>query len=301
MYENNFVDELLKHILEGVKIPKVQVERAINPILSLFIESFLEKYFENSAYAGKYKLISPEFPLKKDNNQSTNIDFLLINTSKKILVFFELKTDSASLDHEQIERYLETKAKISASSCKLLKDDLEKIDKASKGQKYQFIISKFDTVMDNCNEISNSIIVYLVPSAIVDKTKKHKGIDFVMSYNDLPENIDHRYSAQWIVIRKNLMQLDHQFKGTIYSRTTTDPFQQIVQNIRNYIKDSKLGIQPVGFQVGTQGAGSKPNYQVRFDDDSIKTFRFSGIPHSIPYFTQTNLSEEFVWDDFSEL
>jgi len=299
MNENNFVDELLKHILEGVKIPKVQVERAINPILSLFIESVLEKYFENSIdYTGGFRLISPEFPLKKENNQSTNIDFLLVNASKKILVFFELKTDAASLDNEQIERYIKTKAKISTSSCQLLKDDLVLIHKASKGQKYQYIISKFDSVMVNYNEISNSIIVYLVPSAIVDKTKEHMGIDFVLSYNDLPENIDHKFAEHWISIRKNLLQLDNQFTGTIHSGTSTLPLQQIVQNIKRYLIGSKSSIQPDYFQIGIKGVGIRPNYQVSFDDGSVKTFRFSGIPHSTPIFKQNNLSKEFLWDEF---
>ena len=67
----------MKHILEGTKIPKVQVERAINPILSLFLESILEKYL--SRPSNSIKLISPEFPLKKEiNNQSTNVDFFYL-------------------------------------------------------------------------------------------------------------------------------------------------------------------------------------------------------------------------------
>jgi hypothetical protein len=71
MKETEFINELMRHIIDGVNIPKVQVERAVTPVLSLFIESILNKYFENNdEYSGEYKLISPEFPLKKDNNQS---------------------------------------------------------------------------------------------------------------------------------------------------------------------------------------------------------------------------------------
>lgn len=108
MSNDGFVNDLMKHIIEGVNIPKVQVERALSPILSLYIESILTSYFNgNSEYSGSYEMISPEFPLKKENNQSTNIDYLLINRSKKTLVFFELKTDIGSFDVDQKIRYIE--------------------------------------------------------------------------------------------------------------------------------------------------------------------------------------------------
>ena len=33
-----FIRQLMSHILEGVRIPKLQVERAVGPVLGFFLE-----------------------------------------------------------------------------------------------------------------------------------------------------------------------------------------------------------------------------------------------------------------------
>lgn len=301
MKETEFIDELMCHILEGVNIPKVQVERAINPILSLFIESILNKYFENNDdYSGEYQLISPEFPLKKDNNQSTNIDYLLVNNSKKVLVFFELKTDVGSLNMEQMNKYLEYKEKISELSAVVLKYDLDKIHHASKGSKYSYIISHFDSVVKAANDIRNAIIIYLVPNAIMDQVAENEGIDFSLSYNDLPKIIDHKFQDYWFVIRKNLIQLDNHFKRNSILKLNENPLEVIVRNIKEHLSFQGNNVQPRSFQTGIKGKSNMPNYQVNFEDGSIKTFRFNGTPRSEPFFNPKNLSTEYLWDKFSK-
>ena len=92
--EGRFFDSLVKHIMLGVKIPKVQIERVIGPILGFFIEDILSSLLDEHIVT-----ISAEFPLRKfendsgtRNNQSTNIDWLMYCRKKKELIFVELKT-----------------------------------------------------------------------------------------------------------------------------------------------------------------------------------------------------------------
>jgi len=298
MEDREFIDELMCHILDGANIPKVQVERAIGPILSMFMESILDKYFEDDDdYSGEYKLISPEFPLKKDNNQSTNIDYLLVNKSKRVLVFFELKTDVGSIGAEQMDIYVDFKKRIADNTCKILREDLENISRASKGSKYEYIISHFDTVIGSDTDIRKSIIVYLVPLAKVDKVKEESDVDFVLAFKDLPSTINHKFAQYWSIMHKNLLKIDDHFKKT-NTELSDDPMISIIANIKNLSKSNS--IQPISFQIGIMGEGKTPNYQVKFEDNSVRTFRFNGKQHSVSIFKQNNLSKEYLWSNYQD-
>jgi hypothetical protein len=107
---NFFLENLMKEIVdEGMLIPKFQVERCISPILSLFLENILETKFPEN----QYELIMPEFPIRKgmlngeNDNQSTNIDYLLFNKTENKFTFLELKTDSKSYKYEQLKIYFQ--------------------------------------------------------------------------------------------------------------------------------------------------------------------------------------------------
>jgi len=78
----SFVEALMESIIETAMIPKVQIERAVGPILSMFLEDVLtETLRDDPVLSGRLVMICPEFPLKKiGNNQSTNIDWLMYNT-----------------------------------------------------------------------------------------------------------------------------------------------------------------------------------------------------------------------------
>jgi hypothetical protein len=121
----------MEFIMEGTKIPKVQVERAVSPILALFIADVLTAYFKDNN-PNDYLLVSQEFPLKKDNNnQSKNIDYLLVNSAKNQLVFVELKTDSRA-NYRQAENYIKVKESIKQKSAKVLSQNLHKVRAISK-------------------------------------------------------------------------------------------------------------------------------------------------------------------------
>jgi hypothetical protein len=299
MSKDGFVNDLLKHIINGVNIPKVQVERAISPILSFFIESILSSYFRNhSEYSGSYELISPEFPLKKENNQSTNIDYLLFNNSKKLLVLFELKTDSSSFNPEQMNEFIEYRNRIQESSASFIRGDLKKISRASsKSSKYEHTSFKFDAAVKSAEEVKKAILVYLMPNATKVQIGKGK-VDFVLDFNDLPESIEHKYSNYWQDIRSNLVTLDFgNKKPKNIKNHSTNPLKNIVGNINQYLLDSNSMAQPIYIQLGILGSGMTPNYQVKFDDGSVKTFRFSGKPHHLQQFKDENLGVRQYWEN----
>lgn len=203
----------MENILEGTKIPKVQVEREVGFILGIFIEELLcEKLRVNDEYSGNYQLISREFPLKKvNNNQSTNIDFLILNEEKGILIFLELKTDSSSNNDEQLKIYLEYKKRINEATAVLLLNDLLVIrNNSSKPKKYDYIMTKIEKFSSALAHINKASVFYLVPGEPKNGIKKPKSneIDFLWSFSDLPIEINHQYADEWKIIQKYLTELD---------------------------------------------------------------------------------------------
>ena len=101
--EKLFIETLMHHIIEAAMIPKSQVERAVGPILSMFLDVVLTETFRNDQdLSGSLVMVSPEFPLKKiDNWQSTNIDWLMYNTQRQQLLLVELKTSDTSTNDAQ--------------------------------------------------------------------------------------------------------------------------------------------------------------------------------------------------------
>ena len=69
---NISIEEYLSKLEEYNKIPKIQIERAISPFLSIFIEELIREFLKNDiSLSGDVEMILPEFPLKKENDQST--------------------------------------------------------------------------------------------------------------------------------------------------------------------------------------------------------------------------------------
>lgn len=299
MSKLNFIEKMMESILEGTKIPKVQVERAISPIIGLFVDSILTEYFSSDEkYSGKYELIAPEFPLKKENNQSTNIDYLLINPEKKILVFLELKTDLSSFREEQAEIYFGHKSKIHENSASILSSELEEIQKASiKKEKYMYLASKcnkkYIEVMKQTKEL---LIVYIVPESSKKRVTQINKVDFVLVFKDLPTNIETEYSNEWHIIHKYLEQLDSVENIQIQEENIS--YSNIVENVYAYIQKSPTQIKPVGIRLGKLGGASRPNYQIRFDNGLVKPFRNSGQEYRVSEFKSGNLSQEYLWNDF---
>lgn len=68
--QENFIESLMDHIMEATIIPKAQVERAVGPILSMFLADVLIETMRSDPHlSGTIAMICPEFPLKKAHNR----------------------------------------------------------------------------------------------------------------------------------------------------------------------------------------------------------------------------------------
>ncbi len=186
--------------------------------------------FEGKSLKGKYKLIAPEFPLQKYKNfdfidkngkykknyQSTNIDYLLLNTDTNKLVFLELKTDSSSFNEDQLKIYQNLQE--SPPTLSKLKNDVLTIQKKSKKKsKYDYLLNLIDDDIST-QEIE---IIYLIPE-MLKKDKK-----FVDACNNSFININrisfkdinkvyfsknskvYKFQKEWKIIKKQLQELNN--------------------------------------------------------------------------------------------
>ena len=206
-----FVEALMDHIMEGVMIPKVQIERAVGPILSMFLADVLtETLRDDPALSGSIVMICPEFPLKKaDNKQSTNIDWLMYNKERQQLLFVELKTSDTSFDSGQNVIYRAKQDAVRGEGGSFLMEDLEQMTNAStEAGKYRYILEKrlslFKTEITACRDAK---IIYLIP-----KSAQHKVRDLadkVFSFGMLSNTITGSFAEEWSVIRSHLCVLDN--------------------------------------------------------------------------------------------
>jgi len=288
----------MEFIMEGTRIPKVQVERAVSPILAMFIADVLSSYFKAS-YPHDYQLVSQEFPLKKDNsNQSKNVDYLLVNSDNDELVFVELKTDSRA-NYNQAENYIKVKESVKQKSAKVLSDNLHKIRASSnKKHKYDYAVDKFNARISDPGQINDLLIVYIVPRILKGKYQAFSDkIDHVLSFEDLPEMINNSYPEEWKIIRNSLTQLDENYKGTAINKEFS--LEKLINNVENFAEEH--GLQPVGIKFGNTGEMKRPNYQIRFSDGRRQAFHSGGkVWRGLQWyeFNSHRLNQEESWDPF---
>jgi hypothetical protein len=205
-----FIEKLMAQILRLTMIPKVQVERAIGPILGLFIEELL-----SIKWGKRVKMICEEFPLRKAPEkdiqiyQSTNIDWLLYNEDDDQLVFLELKTACTSFDPLQEKRYLQLIVEILKSGSLFLVTDLEKIKGVSlERKKYEELLTRVQK-NPRYSVCKKAKLVYLAPSAMRDARPRplNDGVEW-LSFEDLPDKISGELALEWGVIHRNLVELD---------------------------------------------------------------------------------------------
>ena len=209
--DHKFLRMLMDRILESHLIPKVQVERVVSPVLSLFIADVLTKTFENHEFLrGIYELVCMEFPLKKpENMQSTNIDFLFVNQTTSSTVFLEIKTDSDSLDRDQLEIYTKLRDEVKEFGGGFLLRNLNEIaNHSAKGNKYSFLQKMIEPHKKTIVGSSDLQIIYLVPHDIKLRLIAENRVDAVLAYTDLPAHIDCEFKEEWSVIRESLVKLE---------------------------------------------------------------------------------------------
>jgi len=205
-----FIEILMDYIMEAMMIPKSQIERAVGPILSMFLDVVLTETFrENQNLSGSLVMVSPEFPLKKkDNWQSTNIDWLMYNTMRKQLLFVELKTSDTSINDNQNSIYHIKQEAILSQGGAFLIEDLEQMrDRSSEFGKYQYILeTKVLPLKDEISNCHDAKIIYLVPKSAEHKVRGHA--DSILTFAMLSKSIPGKFAEEWGIILNHLCALD---------------------------------------------------------------------------------------------
>lgn len=216
--EYQFFQALMAHIMEGAMIPKVQVERAIGPIIGFFLAEALSEEMGENVIS-----LCPEFPILKarvgaseaGNNQSTNIDWLMFNLDSKEIILLELKTTDTTFKPDQASTYKRLQASISEqNSAEFLITDLIEISAASLERgKYQHVLKLLENVLPNIrdqfSQCNTAKVIYLAPQVTKPKNwdEAYPGWRW-LSFRDLPENIEHTYATHWHAVRQSLQSID---------------------------------------------------------------------------------------------
>lgn len=258
----SFVEVLMDHIMEGMMIPKVQIERVVGPILGMFLADVLTSTLqEDTALSGPIQMICPEFPFKKsDNNQSTNIDWLLYNPDRKQLLFLELKTADSSVDTDQAALYRAKQEAVRTKGGSFLLKELKQLrDASGEHGKYGYIlkhmVGPFEGAIAECTEAR---IIYLVPKSAEGKIKGHA--DKVLTFEMLAAAVPGPFAEEWAVIRDRLCLLDRSSKSIRnwgskdHSKTAASGNFLGTMDFRSILEfcDARGDDIVVGFQGGAQ-------------------------------------------------
>lgn len=197
------IKELLERIVEYNNLPKFQVERALSPIISFYIANMISKIKNGD----EIKLITPEFPLKKENNQSKNIDYLLVNQSKKKLILVELKTDFRACKKDVLEHqsnYENVIHKLKENKAIYLVNDINDIyEKSKQKDKYEYLKDRANNID---REICSGEILYIVPKEIKAKIMNTILEDTsIVSFDELPSDLngaDENYKLLFEALQK---------------------------------------------------------------------------------------------------
>lgn len=157
--DHSFFTQLLGSVLGAAKYPKVQLERALGPIMHGFMEPLMTALLQEDV-----RMVAPEFPIQcsKDNLQSSNIDWLMYAPGTQRLVFVELKTNINAYRSVQANSYAKVQCQVGKDSAQYLRDFLTEVEGVSKSKKYEHLLSQLDKV-DDWSSVKELLVVYLAP------------------------------------------------------------------------------------------------------------------------------------------
>ena len=156
------ITQLFDNLRRWKQLPKYQAERRLDVFFGLYMEDIL-KVCRGDLFAEDDQLILvPEFPLQKNktNNECTNIDYMVFNVTRKSVHAIELKTDTHSVDNDQIEYYRKFKDETSL-------DDLytfaTKQRTGRSKEKYRFLADYItNNDLNKCQTKGN--VIYILPN-----------------------------------------------------------------------------------------------------------------------------------------
>ena len=296
MNDTDFLHAMMDHIIQGRWIPKVQVERALGPLLGMFLPGILTKLLPEQP---RIEMILPEFPLKKQNEKghqtSTNIDYLLWSPDSEKLFFVELKTDAASYGANQLENYNRYIQRIGEQGAGFLFRDLESIaHKSKRKEKYHYVLEHCRQLEIPFDRIRDGALIYLAPEAV---SQGAETADHFFSFCQLPESIPGPFHAQWPLIRNHLLVLD---ENGAPCPTGKPGLAKVLSNIETYMENKGITTPPLRIYLGKTGSGKQPNYKVDFTPDLSICFRFGGGINATDW-DAGNLDSGLGWEEFKQL
>lgn len=274
----------------------MQVERIVGPILGLFLPDVIGPLIGDAPGDTGFEVVSPEFPLKRaDNNQSTNIDWLLIDRRGGLVVLFELKTATDSIDRNQLDIYEQVRQRVERETASFLMSDVRLIQGASSQR------AKYDALLDACANYEDALraarraaTLCLVPAG--SRLPDNGAPRIVRHFRDLPASIEGELAEDWVQVREALCSLEHPpvVASASLSRAPTSDADFARHVLANLQRRGEARM-PVQFWIGDTGSGVAPNYQVEFGDGSVQTYHHHGATHGAPSFSPTRLRGPFAF------
>ena len=154
------IDQLFYNLRIWKQLPKYQAERRLDVFFGLYMEDILKECRSNLFEEEDQLILVPEFPLQKNksNNECTNIDYLVFNITKKCVHAIELKTDTHSVNDDQIDYYRRFKHETSL-------DDLYTFAtnprKGRTKKKYDFLANIINKDLKKCQ--TKGDVIYILP------------------------------------------------------------------------------------------------------------------------------------------
>lgn len=153
----NSIGEIFASLDQIRQLPALRLEPLVAPYFTYFLPEILNKKF---GLRGSYLSsgIIPEFPLRmRSSNYSEKIDYLAVSKNRRKVLLVELKTDSKSINMNQLEHIKEAEENLNAyieGVCKLTMASYKGKDNSS-AMKYTHLLNRLyglkliDVSMDN--------------------------------------------------------------------------------------------------------------------------------------------------------
>lgn len=173
------IDQLFYNLRIWKQLPKYQAERRLDVFFGLYMEDILKECRSNLFAEEDQLILVPEFPLQKNksNNECTNIDYLVFNVTKKCVHAIELKTDTHSVNDDQIDYYRRFKDETSLNDLYYF---ATKPRKGRSKKKYEFLAKYINgNHLKECQTKGN--VIYILPNCkFSDSIKiKENGFDTI--------------------------------------------------------------------------------------------------------------------------
>lgn len=145
MNHTEAIETMLRHLDDWRHLPKYQLERRADLFFGLFIRQIVAAHFGDNIH----NIVIPEFPFKRNDktNHTVNFDYVLFSSNCTTVYILELKTDSNSVDDDQL-CYLNE----AVNFYDILNGISAVISKTQHKEKYHHLESKIMTVMNDYSD-----------------------------------------------------------------------------------------------------------------------------------------------------